>query len=265
MKETKEYLHKELDAVLAWEQDQKDLWFWEKIGRLPFVLLDRVAPKMLKDKVGEMLNELGAFIQSGGKHLISEKDILNRFPDKPNHLSQVSAMPLTEMDQVAKDLGTSRTNVATVQGASTGFGGMFTLAIDIPMIIGLSLKVLQEIAIVYGFDPHDKTERVFIIKCLQFASADLVGKKAILDELADMESKEKHKEVIAQIQGWREVSLTFMDNMAWKKLFQMIPIAGMFFGAYLNRSHIADIAETGHMLYRKRRILHKLQECEERK
>ncbi|MBG9775695.1 EcsC family protein [Brevibacillus laterosporus] len=258
--ESVEELQQQFRNIEVWEQEQKDLWFWEKIGRLPFVWLDRAVPKVLKEKVGDLLNELGAYIQTGGKYLIKNQDVWIRFNNPPNTIEQVQIRPLQEMDQVALQLTESRTNVAMVQGATTGFGGMFTLAIDIPVIIGLSLKVLQEMALTYGYDPHDKVERIFIIKCLQFTSADVVGKKAILEELAAFDEGEKHQEMIAQLQGWREVSLTYMDNMAWKKLFQLIPIVGMFFGAYTNRTQIADIAMTGQMLYKKRRILQRLAE-----
>lgn len=40
----------------------------------------------------------------------------------------------------------------------------------------------------------------------------------------------------------------------------MIPIAGLVFGAFINRSAINDIAEAGMMLYRKRRIIERLNE-----
>ncbi|AYK08246.1 EcsC family protein [Brevibacillus laterosporus] len=258
--ESVEELQQQFRSIEIWEQEQKDLWFWEKIGRLPFVYLDRAVPKSLKEKVGDLLNELGAYIQTGGKYLIRNQDVWSRFSNPPHTLEQVQMRSLQEMDQVALQLAESRTNVAMVQGATTGFGGMFTLAIDIPVIIGLSLKVLQEMALTYGFDPHDKVERIFIIKCLQFTSADVVGKKAILAELSTFDEGEKHQEIIAQLQGWREVSLTYMDSMAWKKLFQLIPIVGMFFGAFTNRTQIADIAMTGQMLYKKRRILQRLAE-----
>jgi hypothetical protein len=39
----------------------------------------------------------------------------------------------------------------------------------------------------------------------------------------------------------------------------MIPIAGILFGTYLNRSTLKDVAGTGMMMYRKRRILEKIQ------
>ncbi|BBP87258.1 hypothetical protein BsIDN1_08760 [Bacillus safensis] len=62
------------------------------------------------------------------------------------------------MDAISEHMGKNRTNLATVQGATTGVGGMFTLAADIPAVLGLSLKTLQDIAVTYGYDPK-KTKR----------------------------------------------------------------------------------------------------------
>ncbi len=62
-------------------------------------------------------------------------------------------------------------------------------------MIGISLKVLQEIALCYGYYPADPQERLFILKCLQFASSDVVGKKAVLQELANFEEADTGKEV----------------------------------------------------------------------
>jgi len=262
--ESKEYLFNELKVIEAWENEQKDLWLWEKIGRLPFALLDKVTPKFIHEKVGIAIDELGSYIQTGGQYLVSDQEVISKFMTKqtsksePMTLNKIGQMPLCFLDEVAKDLVKSRTNIATLQGATTGIGGLFTLAIDIPLLLGLSLKVLQEVALCYGYDPKDKAERIFIVKCLQFASSDIVGKKAILEDLAVFHQGKQNNQVVSQLQGWREVMMTYRDNFGWKKLFQMIPIAGMLFGAYLNRSSIGDVAEAGMMLYRKRRILERI-------
>ena len=150
--------------------------------------------------------------------------------------------------------------LATAQGASTGVGGIFTLAIDIPLLLGLQLKTLQDIAICYGYDPGEQIERLFIVKVLQFVSSDIVGKQAILATLSkfDDPGEDTERFVMSELQGWREVFFTFRDQFGWKKLFQMIPIAGLVFGAFINRSAVKDIAEAGRMLYRKRRINERL-------
>ncbi|WP_449539242.1 EcsC family protein [Ferdinandcohnia sp. Marseille-Q9671] len=262
--ESKEILENELKIIEAWEKDQQGLWFWERIGRLPFKILDKLTPKFIHEKIAVLLDEIGSYIQTGGKYLIQEKAIFDLLEKKSNRpissISDIANIPLQSMSDASKEHAERWSKVATLQGATTGIGGIFTLAIDIPAILGMSLKTLQEIAIIHGYDPKDKSERIFIIKCLQFSSADIVGKQAILKELTTFyQEREPSKEMMSQLQGWREVVYTYRDQFGWKKLFQMIPIAGIIFGAISNRSMIQDLTEAGNMLYRKRRILERLQ------
>ncbi|WP_025685169.1 EcsC family protein [Paenibacillus maysiensis] len=296
-RESQERLRHELKTIEAWEKAQKDIFFWEKLGRWPFMLLDRLTPKMIKDKLEQLLNELGSFIQNGGKYLVKEETVLNKLKKTAREhvirqngvastsdtqdrlhagenadsdvspvptwgLKQAAELPLTIMDQTADDITSGRITFAAAQGATTGIGGVFTIAADIPILLGLSLKVLQEMALCYGFNPDEKQERIFIIKCMQFASSDIVGKKAVLEELALFDDPSRQAQVFSQMQGWREVINTYRDQFGWKKLLQMIPIAGILFGSIANRGAISDVAEAGKMLYRKRRILIRLAEEE---
>ncbi|MBP2239461.1 hypothetical protein J2Z40_000014 [Cytobacillus eiseniae] len=263
MNDTKEQLIEELKKSEDWERDQGDLWFWEKIGRLPFKLLDKFTPAFLQNKIGDILDELGQYIQSGGRYLSSVSSIKSYYPNKNvDNLEDVSNIPIAEMDYAVTKLKSNRKRLATIQGAGTGIGGIFTLTIDIPVLLGMQLKTLQDIAICYGYNPNDKKERIYIVKILQFVSSDIVGKRAILKQLSLIDSPEDEtkREAISELQGWREVVFTYRDQVGWKKLFQMIPIAGLLFGAFINRSAVNDIAEAGMMLYRKRRIKERLNE-----
>jgi hypothetical protein len=266
--ETKQYLLQELEVVTKWEKEQKGLWFWEKIGRVPFMILDRITPKMVHKKLGQALDEIGSFIQKGGSYLTSEKEVLKRVKKHTGsagiEIDSLKELPLSAMDEISEEIVQTRKKVAMTQGATTGIGGFLTLSIDIPFILGISLKTLQEIALSYGYDPNEQRERIFIIKCLQFVSSDIVGKQTIIQELSEFnnDSPEKRDQTLSQLQGWREVMVSFRDNFGWKKLFQMIPIAGILFGSFINKSMMHDIGEAGRMLYRKRRILEKLEEKE---
>ncbi len=42
--ESKDYLLMELKEIEDWEKDQKGLFIWEKIGRIPFKVLDKITP-----------------------------------------------------------------------------------------------------------------------------------------------------------------------------------------------------------------------------
>lgn len=262
--ETKQQLAAELAAIEKWEKEQKQLGIWDKMARLPFTLLDKATPKIIQNKLALLLEEVGSFVQTGGQYLVQEKSILKKIEAanpgvSVESIDDAAAVPLKKMDAVAEEIKQSRANMATVQGASTGVGGIFTLAADIPLLLGLSLKTLQEIAIVYGYDPEQREERVFIIKCLQFTSSDVVGKKAILTELAGFyDGRGQSQEMISQLQGWREVMYTYRDQLGSKKMFQLIPIAGIVFGAFTNRTAVLDAAENAAMLYKKRRVMERL-------
>lgn len=266
--ESKEQLMNYLQEIEKWEEDQKGLFFWEKLGRLPFKLLDKITPKFIQEKLGILVSELGNYIQTGGKYLINKKSMIKKIQDSTLYpiesIEDIGNMPLENMISLGEKLQNERMKLATVQGASTGIGGIFTLVVDIPVILGIALKTLQEIAIIHGYDPNEKQERVFIVKCLQFASADIVGKEAILKELSQInEKRDSSESMISQLKGWQEVFFTYRDQFGWKKLFQMVPIAGMIFGAFSNKAMIEDVSQAGIMLYRKRRIYEKLQNLEE--
>ncbi|PTX53745.1 EcsC family protein [Melghirimyces profundicolus] len=259
----------ELRMIERWEEEQKDLWFWEKIGRYPFALLDKLTPKSLRDWIGQALDELGSYIHTGGQYLIHENSVLDKLareagePPGSLSLSRVPDLPLAVMNRASDQLKESRVEVAKYQGATTGVGGLFTLTVDIPVLLGLSLKTIQEMALAYGYDPREKRERIFIVQCLQFASADYVGKQSILQNLSAFHRGDVDRESFSQLQGWREVLATYRDTFGWKKLFQLVPIAGILFGAWINKSTIEEVAETGQMMYRKRRILEKLEALEQ--
>ena len=261
--ENMEYLYRELKAIEKWEKGQRGLFFWEKIGRLPFALLDKVTPRFLQDKINSLLDEIAKYIDNGGQYLVNSDTTLKKAAkilssNEPLTLETVKELPLSDMGKAAESFISVRAKNAQIQGATTGIGGLFTLAIDIPLILGITLKTIQEVAVSYGYDPTHQEERIFMIKVMQFSSSDIVGKKAILEELTNPQRGQG----FAQLQGWKEVFMTYRDNFGWKKLFQMIPVAGMIFGAWINKAAIKDVGEVAQMLYKKRRVLERLDKLE---
>lgn len=263
--ETPEQLRAALAEVNKWEKEQNQMMIWDRITGLPFKLIDKLTPKFIHDKIGLLLDELGNYIQHGGNYLVAGRQVGSIMAAHSQKAGGSDKGPyaLAVMDTAALELSQSRRNFATVQGATTGFGGLFTLAADIPAVLGLSLKIIQEIGLCYGYDPTDKTERIFTVKVMQFASSDIVGKRAILEELnlqagGDGDIMAGTNAAISKIQGWKEFITVYRESWGWKKMMQTIPVAGMFFGAYSNRKALKEVAEAARMLYRKRRILERL-------
>ncbi|MNB70614.1 EcsC protein family protein [compost metagenome] len=263
--ETPEELREALHEISQWEKDQKHLMIWERFTRLPFKILDKLTPRVVHEALGKLLDEIGGFIQNGGNYLVAGRKVGEMIEEASREAGGTGAgpYPLAVMDEAALRLSKSRSNYAMAQGATTGIGGMFTLAADIPAVLGLSLKAIQEIGLCYGYNPLDKEERIFAVKVMQVASAETASRQAILEELdAEMgiggELGGGEGAAVSKIQGWREVIASYRDSWSSKKLLQVIPVAGMFFGAYTNREMLKSVTETAMMLYRKRRILARL-------
>ena len=85
MTETKEWLNQEIMKVEEWEKEQSDLWFWEKLGRLPFKLIDKWTPNFIQTKIGTIIDELGQYIQTGGNYLSSVTSLNSYYPNYNIH------------------------------------------------------------------------------------------------------------------------------------------------------------------------------------
>lgn len=49
--EDRAQLQQYLQDIERWEREQQGLWFWEKLGRLPFVLLDKLTPSFIQKRL----------------------------------------------------------------------------------------------------------------------------------------------------------------------------------------------------------------------
>ncbi len=130
--DSKEFLLSEWERISQWEKDQKDLWFWEKIGRLPFALLDKITPQAVHNVLGKFFDELGSYIQTGGEYLIQERQTISviarkaGIPGPSLSPEEIGQLPLSLLNEVAETAMQKHKQLATMQGATTGFGGIFT-------------------------------------------------------------------------------------------------------------------------------------------
>lgn len=90
-----------------------------------FKILDKLTPAFIQKKIGVLLDELGSFIQGGGKYLTQKNGMLKKVqqlvPDKTiETIDDLKTVPLNVMNIVSGDLKTNRGNVATVQERRPG-------------------------------------------------------------------------------------------------------------------------------------------------
>lgn len=143
---------------------------------------------------------------------------------------------------------------ASAEGAITGAGGILLGLADFPILIGIKIKLLFEIAALYGYDVKNYKERLYMLYIFQLAFSSQKGRN----------------EVYKHIQNWQGYSNTLPDNVAefdWRnfqqeyrdyidlaKMAQLIPVIGAAVGAVVNYKLINQLGETAMNCYRMRKI-----------
>ena len=141
---------------------------------------------------------------------------------------------------------------AAAEGGITGVGGIFLGLVDFPLLVGIQIKLLFEMASIYGFRTSDYKERFFLLYVF----------------LLSFSSHEKRREVFLKIKNWNNFSNQLPDDiheLDWRtfqeeyrdyteivKLPQFIPIIGAPFGAVINFQLTSKLGKDAMNAYRMR-------------
>ena len=143
-------------------------------------------------------------------------------------------------------------NTAATEGAITGYGGILLGLADFPIWLTLKMKLLHEIAALYGYDVKEYKERIFILHIFQLTFSSQQQRNKVFT-LLDHWSEEEHKlpPDINQF-DWRTFQLEYRDYLDLAKLLQLIPGIGAPIGAYVNHRLTKKLGITAMNAYRMR-------------
>ena len=68
------------------------------------------------------------------------------------------SVPLEELDRVAEDVVKGAVKLATVEGAGLGIGGMLTLVPDLGILSAITIRMIQKLSLLYGFQYNTDDE-----------------------------------------------------------------------------------------------------------
>lgn len=161
-------------------------------------------------------------------------------------------LTLKERDDLALDKIKTYKNTAMIEGASTGAGGILIGLTDLPLLLSIKIKLLYELASIYGFDVKDYRERMYILNIFQlaFSSQDHVNKI-----FAKIENWDEYKDTLSDDINdldWRSFQQEYRDYIDLAKLLQLVPGIGAFVGAYVNNKLVDKLGEYAMYAYRVR-------------
>src|SRR5690606_38083170 len=123
---------------------------------------------------------------------------------------------------------------ASAEGAITGAGGIFMGFVDFPAFLAIKIKLLFEVASLYGFDVKDYRERLFMLYVFQLTFSSQQGRNKVFDIIENWERV--HTSLPSNVEqfDWRTFQQEYRDYIDLAKMAQLIPIIGAAVGAVAN-------------------------------
>jgi proteasome assembly chaperone (PAC2) family protein len=147
---------------------------------------------------------------------------------------------------------------ASIEGGITGAGGILLGLADFPILLGIKIKLLYDIATMYGHDINDYKERLYILHIFQLAFSSQEHRRQVYNAMVNW--KEKASKLPEDINkfDWRNFQQEYRDYIDLAKLAQLIPGIGAVVGLIVNYKLIQKLGLTAMNAYRMRRMEEKL-------
>lgn len=161
-------------------------------------------------------------------------------------------MTLGERERLVKEKIKSYKRLAMIEGAGTGAGGFLMGLADFSLLLGIKIKLLYEIASIYGFNIRDFRERLYILNIFQLAFSSQERINEVFEKMENWEEYSKLLPVSMNQFDWRTFQQEYRDYIDLAKLAQMLPGIGAVVGFYTNGKLIDKLGETAMNGYRMR-------------
>lgn len=141
---------------------------------------------------------------------------------------------------------------AAVEGGVVGVGGFLLGLAEFPILLGIKLKMLFDIAGLYGFDVSDYKERVYILHIFELAFSSQQHRRTVFLKMQHWDEKKKHLPDDPQAFDWRSFQQEYRDYIDLAKMAQLIPGIGAVVGVVVNYRLLRQLGETAMNAYRMR-------------
>lgn len=142
--------------------------------------------------------------------------------------------------------------VAATEGGVTGAGGFLMAMADFPVLLGIKMKLLFEIAALYGHDVKDYRERLYMLRIFQLAFSSQHQRNLVYAQIKNWEQQTHELPADIHAFDWRTFQLEYRDYLDLVKLAQMIPGIGAAVGLVVNYRLINQLGKTAINAYRMR-------------
>jgi uncharacterized protein (DUF697 family) len=145
----------------------------------------------------------------------------------PN-FGRMQDVPLERLDEIAQVLIRDAERLALAEGAGFGLGGMITLLPDASLLTAITLRLIQRLCLLYGFETRGRGERLE----LWMAAAAATG----VDYGKDLAEKQVFERLAPRVA--KRLAVKLGEEAAEKWVGRLIPLASSAIGGALNFSFV---------------------------
>src|SRR6516225_8946541 len=144
------------------------------------------------------------------------------------HFGRMRDAPLEKLDAIAERLIHDAQRLAMAQGAGFGLGGMITVIPDTGFLTLITLRLIQKLCLLYGFEENGPERRAHLWMAAATASGIDFGK-----DLAEKQMFEKLAPRLAS-----RLAVRIGEESAEKWVGRLVPLASSAIGGALNYSFV---------------------------
>ena len=228
------------NELLLWQQKvQKEPSFTNRLAKTIQTRINNYIPERVHQVITATIQKMVQAVLFGAKHT------------NPNIKSEGS-LQLREA-HVRERIEFYR-KTASAEGAITGAGGILLGLADFPILIGIKIKLLFEIAALYGYDVKNYKERLYMLYIFQLAFSSQKGRNEVYKHIQDWQGYSNTLPDDVSEFDWRTFQQEYRDYIDLAKMAQLIPVIGAAVGAVVNYKLINQLGETAMNCYRMRKI-----------
>jgi len=199
--------------------------------------MNRLIPEKVHQAITVTIKQMIRAVLFGAKHTTSQ-------PKEDASLELREAIVMERIKFYKK--------TAAAEGGITGAGGILLGLADFPLLLGIKLKLLFDIAAIYGYSVKDYKERVYILYIFQLAFSSQEKRAEVYQKVVNWEQQYASlPEDINQF-DWRSFQQEYRDYIDLAKIAQLIPVIGAPVGAVVNYHLIRKLGNAAMNAYRMR-------------
>ncbi|WP_434799625.1 EcsC family protein [Terrisporobacter vanillatitrophus] len=161
-------------------------------------------------------------------------------------------LSIEEREKIAKNKINFYKKTAMAEGFATGAGGFILGMTDFPLLLSIKVKLLYDIATVYGFDVRDYKERLYILNIIQLAFSSQSHSKSVFNKMENWDEYSDHLPGNIDDFDWESFQQEYRDYLDLAKLLQLMPGIGAAVGFYVNGKLLDKLGDVAINSYRMR-------------